>query len=50
MPMDYIVPNLCIATTTGMDDEAVLEEPVAQLIQLEEGRFIAGFHERIEKD
>ena len=29
MPMEYIVTSICIATTTGMDEEAVLEEHVA---------------------
>ena len=29
MPMEYIVPSLCIALAIGMDDEAVLEERVA---------------------
>ena len=32
MPMDYIVLSLRIAVATGMDDEAALEEHVAQLI------------------
>ena len=41
MLMEYIVPSLCIAAATGMDDEAALEERVAQLIQLEEDGFIA---------
>ena len=50
IPMEYIVPSLCIAAAMGMDDKATLEERVVQLIQLEEDRFIAGFHQRIEKD
>ena len=29
---------------TSMDDAEALEERIAQLIQLEEDRFIAGFH------
>ena len=44
MPMEYIIPSLHIVATTGMDDEAVLEEHVEQLIHLEEDCFIAGFH------
>ena len=48
--MEYIVPSLCIAAVTGMDGEVVLEEHVAQLIQLENDRFIVGFHQRVEKD
>ena len=44
MPMEYIVPSLCITTATNMDDEEALEERIVHLIQIEEDRFIAGFH------
>ena len=44
MPMEYLVPSLRIAAATGMDDVEALEECIAQLGQLEEDRFIAGFH------
>ena len=50
MPMDYIVPNICIATMTGTDDGVVLEECSTYLLQPEEDRFIAGFHQCVEKD
>ena len=43
MPMEYIVPILRIATTMGMEDAEALEAHVAQLIQLNEDHFIAGF-------
>ena len=29
MPMEYIVPSLCIAAVTGMDDAEALEEIIA---------------------
>ena len=29
MPMEYIVPRLCITTAMGMDDAEALEEGVA---------------------
>ena len=32
IPMEYIVPSLCIGAATGMDDDVVIEECVAQLI------------------
>ena len=32
MPMEYIVPSLHIVALTGMDDEATLEEHLAQLV------------------
>ena len=50
MPMEYIVPILCIAAATGMADEAALEEQETQLVQLEEDCFITGFQQRVKKD
>ena len=50
MFMEYIVPSMCIATMTGMDNVKALEECIAQLIQFEEDLFITGFHQHIEKD
>ena len=50
MPMEYIVPSLHIVATKGMDDAEALEECVAQLIQLEEDRFIIGFQQQVVKD
>ena len=44
MPMEYIVPSLRITAVTAMDDVEALEERIAQLIQLKEDLFIAGFH------
>ena len=44
MPMEYIIPSLRITVTTWMDDEGALEERLAQLVQLEEDRFVIGFH------
>ena len=50
MPMDYIVPSLRIAAVTGMDQAEALEERIAQLIQLEEDRFIVVFHQQVVKN
>ena len=49
MPMEYIVPSLCIVATTSMDDAEQLQERIVQLIQLEEDLFFTGFHQRVEK-
>ena len=49
MPMKYIVPSLRVATITKMIDVDDVEEILLQLIHLEEERFIAGFHQNIEK-
>lgn len=44
MPMEYIMPSLRITTFTCMADHEALEGRLAQLIELEEDRFLAGFH------
>ena len=50
MAIEYIVPILCIVVAMGIDDAVALEERVAQLIQLEEDCFIAGFHQQVVND
>jgi hypothetical protein len=50
VPMEYLVPSLRIATFTDMDDTGVVQERLAQLVELEEERFIAGFHQQVQKE
>jgi hypothetical protein len=50
MPMEYIVPSLKIAALTDMVDEETLNERLVNLVGLEEDRFIAGFHQQVQKD
>jgi hypothetical protein len=50
VPMEYLVPRLRIATFTDMDDTSVVQERLAQLVKLEEDRFIAGFHQQVQKE
>ena len=47
--MEYIVPSLRIAAVIEMTNTGVVEESLAQLIQMEEERFITGFHQNVEK-
>ena len=49
MPMVYILPNLRITQITRMPDTDTVEERLAQLLALEEDRFIAGFHQKVQK-
>ena len=49
MPMKYIVPSQCIAALIGMTDCKALEERFAQLEELEEEQFLAGFHQQVQK-
>ena len=49
MPMEYILPSLRIAQITGMVDTDMVHERLAQLLALEEDRFITGFHQKVQK-
>jgi hypothetical protein len=48
--MEYLVPSLRITTFTDMDDIGVVQERLTQLVELEEDRFIAGFHQQVQKE
>jgi hypothetical protein len=50
VPMEYLVPSLRIATFTYMDDKGTMQDRLAQLVELEEDRFIAGFHKKVQKE
>jgi hypothetical protein len=50
VPMEYLVPSLRITAFTDMDDTGVVQERLAQLVELEEDRFIAGFHQQVQKE
>jgi hypothetical protein len=49
MPMEFIVSSLCIAAITDLSDSSAIEERLSQLLQLEEDRFVAGFHQQVQK-
>jgi transposase InsO family protein len=48
--MEYLVPSLRIIAFIGMDDTRVFQERLAQLVELEEDRFITGFHQQVQKE
>jgi hypothetical protein len=50
VPMEYLVPSLRIATFIGMDDIGIVQDRLAQLVELEEDRFIVGFHQQVQKE
>jgi hypothetical protein len=50
VPIEYLVPSIRIAAFIGMDDTSVVQERLEQLVELEEDRFIAGFHQQIQKE
>ena len=50
MPMEYIVPTLKITALTDMADEETVSGRLLNLVGLEEDRFVAGFHQHVQKD
>jgi hypothetical protein len=48
--MDYLVPSLRIVSFTDMDDTDAIHERLEWLVELEEDRFITGFHQQIQKE
>ena len=49
MPMEYIILSLRVDVITEMEDVDVVVDRLLQLVQLEEERFVAGFHQNVEK-
>ena len=47
MPMEYIIPSLRVAQITRMADTDTMNERLAQLLALEEDRFIAVFNQKV---
>ena len=41
VPMEYLVPSLRIAGFTGMDNTSTVQDKLAQLVELEEDKFIS---------
>jgi hypothetical protein len=49
VPLDYLIPSLCIATITNMTEIGVEQEILSQLMELEEYKIIVGFHHEVKK-
>jgi hypothetical protein len=49
IPMEFIVSSLRVAVITDLSDSGAVEERLSQLLQLEEDRFVTGFHQQVQK-
>jgi hypothetical protein len=49
MPMEFILPILCIVAITKLSNTGMIQKILALLFQLEEDRFMAGFHQQVQK-
>jgi hypothetical protein len=50
VPMEYLVSSLRISAFTDMDGTGIVQERLAQLVELEEDKFIARFHQQVQKE
>ena len=50
MPMEYIVPSLKIIAFPDLTDEEIVNERLLNLVELEEDRFVVGFHQQVQKN
>ena len=50
MPMEYIIPSLKIVVLTDLAYEETVEERLLHLVELEEDRFVVGFHQQVQKN
>jgi hypothetical protein len=48
--MEYLVPILRIAAFIDMNETGIVQERLAQLVELEKDMFIAGFHQHVQKE
>jgi hypothetical protein len=48
-PLEVLVPSLCIAVITNMTERGVVQERLSQLMNMEEERILAGFHQEVHK-
>lgn len=47
--MEYIMSSIRIPNFIGMEDCGALEEWFSQLMELEEDKFLVGFHQQVQK-
>jgi hypothetical protein len=50
VPLEYLIVIMRIATITNMKERVVVQEILAQLMELEEDMIVVGFHQKVYKD
>jgi hypothetical protein len=47
VPLEFLVPRLCVAAITNMTERGAVQERLSQLMELEEDKMLARFHEEV---
>jgi hypothetical protein len=47
VPLEFMVPSLCIEIITNMTERGAINERLSQLMEMEEDRILAVFHQEV---
>jgi hypothetical protein len=47
VPLEVLVPSLCVASIKNMTERGAVQESLSQLMIMEEDRILAGFHQEV---
>jgi hypothetical protein len=50
VPLEYLIPSMHIEAITNMKERGAVQERFDQLMELEEGMIIDGFHQEVHKE
>jgi hypothetical protein len=49
VPLEFLVPRLCVASITQMIERGAVQERLNQLLTMEEDQILVGFHQQFQK-
>jgi hypothetical protein len=49
VPLEFLVPSLCVASITNITERGIVKEILNQLMEMEEDRILARFHQEVQK-
>jgi hypothetical protein len=47
VPLEFLVPSLCVVAITNMTERGAVKERLNQLMEMEEDKILAGFHQEV---
>jgi hypothetical protein len=50
VPLEFLVPSLCVVAITQMIEQGAVQERLNQLMTMEEDHILVGFHQQVQKE
>ena len=50
VPLEFLVPSLRVETITNMTEQGEVQEMLSQMMEMEEDRILAIFHQEVQKE